>query len=135
MDRNGHAEVGLILLHELQVSLSSFARQKTPQWFVHFMPQGACWNSPMRPHREAVMATEGRGGAGQLGAYWRERDLVPEQVDRWRQAALDANAQPLRMAEQKGLEKRKKQDQREIRRLQMELRRKGKGLAAAAALL
>jgi hypothetical protein len=55
--------------------------------------------------------------ATELGAYCRKRGLFPEQVDRLRQAAQDANAQPLlRMAEQKDLEKRHQQDQREIRR-------------------
>jgi hypothetical protein len=40
--------------------------------------------------------------ATELGAYCRVRGLFPEQVDRWRQAAQDANAQPLlTMAEQK----------------------------------
>jgi hypothetical protein len=57
-------------------------------------------------------------------------------VDRWRQAAQDANAQPLpTMADQKDLEKRHQADQREIKRLQQELRRKDKALAEAAALL
>ena len=38
----------------------------------------------------------------EMSAYCRERGLYPEQVDRWRQAAQDANAQPLlTMAEQK----------------------------------
>jgi len=50
-----------------------------------------------------------------LGAYCRERGLFPEQVVRWRQAAQDANAQPLlTMAEQKDLEKRHQADLREI---------------------
>ena len=72
----------------------------------------------------------------ELSAYCRERGLYPEQVDRWRQAAQDANAQPLlTMAEQKDLEKRHQADQREIKRLQQELRRKDKALAEAAALL
>jgi Tfp pilus assembly protein FimV len=62
--------------------------------------------------------------------------LFPDQVDRWHQAAQDANAQPLlTMAEHKDLEKRHQQDQREIRRLQQELRRKDKALAEAAGLL
>jgi uncharacterized small protein (DUF1192 family) len=57
-------------------------------------------------------------------------------VDRWRQAAQDANANSmLTMADQKDLEKRHQQDQREIKRLQQELRRKDKALAEAAALL
>ena len=50
--------------------------------------------------------------------------------------ALDANANAvLTMAEQRDLEKRHQQDQREIRRLQQELRRKDRALAEAAALL
>lgn len=62
--------------------------------------------------------------------------LFPEQVDRWLQAAQDANAQPLlTMADQKDLQKRHQEDQREIKRLQQELRRKDKALAEAAALL
>ena len=74
--------------------------------------------------------------ATELAAYCRERGLFPEQVDRWRQAAQDAIAQPLlTMAEQKDLEKRHQADQREIKRLQQELRRKDKALAEAAALL
>ena len=50
--------------------------------------------------------------------------------------ALDANAQPLlTMSDQKDLQKRHQEDQREIKRLQQELRRKEKALAEAAALL
>ena len=74
--------------------------------------------------------------ATELGAFCRERGLYPEQVDRWRQAAQDANANSmLTMTDQKDLEKRHQQDQREIKRLQQELRRKDKALAEAAALL
>ena len=82
-----------------------------------------------------VLETAGLNST-ELAAYCRERGLFPEQVDRWRQAAQDANAQPLlTMAEQKDLEKRHQADQREIKRLQHELRRKDKALAEAAALL
>ena len=64
-----------------------------------------------------VLETAGLN-ATELGAYCRERGLFPEQVNRWRQAATDANAKPvLTMAEQK------------------ELQRKEKALAEAAALL
>jgi Tfp pilus assembly protein FimV len=74
--------------------------------------------------------------ATELGGYCRERGLFPEQVDRWQQAAQDANAQPLlTMADQKDLQRRHQEDQREIKRLQQELRRKDKALAEAAALL
>lgn len=65
-----------------------------------------------------------------LNGYCRERGLFSEQVNRWRQAAQDANAQPLlTMAYQKDLQKRHQEDQREIKRLQQELRRKDKALA------
>ena len=82
-----------------------------------------------------VLETAGLN-ATELGGYCRERGLYPEQVDRWRKAAQDANAQPfLTMADQTDLQKRHQEDQREIKRLQQELRRKDKALAEAAALL
>ena len=69
--------------------------------------------------------------ATELSAYCRERGLFPEQVDRWRQTAQDANANAvLTMAEQRDLEKRHQQDQKEIKQLKQDLRRKGKALAA-----
>ena len=47
-----------------------------------------------------------------------------------------ANAQPLlSMDDQKNLQKRHQEDQRQIKMLQQELRRKDKALAEAAALL
>ena len=74
--------------------------------------------------------------ATELSAYCRQKGLYPEQVDRWRQASQDANEKPvLTMKEQKGLEKLRAQDQREIKQLKQELRRKEKTLAEAAALL
>ena len=82
-----------------------------------------------------VLETAGLNAA-ELGGYCRERRLFPEQVDRWRQAAQDANAQPLlTMADQKDLQKRHQEDLREVKRLRQELRRKDKALAEAAALL
>jgi len=62
--------------------------------------------------------------------------MYPEQVDRWRQAAQDANAQPLlTKADQKDLQKRHQEEQLEIKRVQQGLRRKDKALTEAAALL
>jgi transposase-like protein len=82
-----------------------------------------------------VLETAGLN-ATELGGYCRERGLYPEQVDRWRKAAQDANAQPLlTMSDQKDLQKRHHEAQREIKRLQQELRRKDKAQAEAAALL
>ena len=74
--------------------------------------------------------------ATELSAYCRQKGLYPEQVERWRQAAQDANEKPvLTMKEQKELEKLRAQDQREIKALKQELRRKEKAMAEMAALL
>ena len=74
--------------------------------------------------------------ATELSAYCRERGLYPEQVERWRQAAKDANEKPvLTLKEQKELEKLRAQDQREIKALKKELQRKEKAMAEMAALL
>ena len=82
-----------------------------------------------------VLETAGLN-ATELSAYCRQKGLYPEQVDRWRQAAQDANEKPdLTMKEQKELEKLRAQDQWEIKQLKQELRRKEKALAEAAALL
>jgi transposase-like protein len=73
-----------------------------------------------------------RLNATELGGYCRERGLFPEQLARWRQAALDANSQPLRtMTDQKDLQKQHQEDQPEIKRLQQDLRRKDKALTEA----
>ena len=72
----------------------------------------------------------------ELSAYCRQKGLYPEQVDRWRQAAQDANEKPvLTIKEQKELEKLRAQDQREIKQLKQELRRKEKAMPEMAALL
>jgi transposase-like protein len=82
-----------------------------------------------------VMETAGLN-ATELSAYCRERGLFPEQVERWRQAAQDANEKPLlTLREQKKLEKLRAQDQREIKALKKELQRKEKAMAERAALL
>jgi transposase len=71
-----------------------------------------------------------------LSTYCRERGLYQEQVERWRQASQDANKKPvLTLREQRQLEKLRAQDQREIKPLQKERRKKEKDLAEAAALL
>ena len=74
--------------------------------------------------------------ATELSAYCRERGLYTEQVERWRQAAQDANEKTvLTLKEQKELEKLRAQDQREIKALKKELQRKEKAMAEMAALL
>ena len=64
-----------------------------------------------------VLETAGLN-ATELSAYCRERGLYPEQVERWRQASQDANEKPvLTLTEQKDLDRRHQQDQREIKQL------------------
>ena len=92
-----------------------------------------CWSAADK--FTVVLETAGLN-ATELSAYCRQKGHYPEQVDRWRQAAQDANEKPvLTMKEQKELEKLRAQDQREIKQLKQELRRKEKALAEAAALL
>ena len=82
-----------------------------------------------------VLETAGLN-ATELSAYCRQKGLYPEQVDRWRKAAQDANEKPvLTTKEQKELEKLRALDQREIKALKQELRRKEKAMAEMAALL
>ncbi len=71
-----------------------------------------------------------------LSVYCPDRDLFPDQVERWRQAGQHANAKPvLTMAEQKQLEKLRAHGQREIKALKQELQLKEKVMAEMAALL
>lgn len=82
-----------------------------------------------------VLETAGLN-ATELSAYCRERGLYTEQVERWRQAAQDANEKPvLTLKEQKELKKHRTQDQLEINALRKELQRKEKAMAEMAALL
>ena len=65
-----------------------------------------------------VLETASLNGT-ELGGYCRERGLYPEQVGRWNKAAQDANALPLlTMSDQKDLQKRHQEAQREIKRRQ-----------------
>ena len=70
----------------------------------------------------------------QLSEYCRRKGLYPEQITRWKEAAIDGNessSRPLTKAEMQALKK----DRKKIRRLEKELGRKDKALAEAAALL
>jgi len=74
--------------------------------------------------------------ATDLSAYCRERGLFPDHVERWRQAAQDANEKPeLTVKEQRKLEKLRDQDQRKIKALKKELQRKEKAMAEMAELM
>ena len=69
----------------------------------------------------------------ELARYCREKGLYVEQVDAWRQACMQANAN----AEENAREDREnsRQSKKRIKQLEKELRKKDKALAETAALL
>jgi transposase-like protein len=69
----------------------------------------------------------------EVSAYCRERGLYPEQVEAWRDACMNANADAAQQAKQH--RQARKEEQKRLRKLERELRRKDKALAETAALL
>jgi len=69
----------------------------------------------------------------ELSEYCRKKGLYPEQIQRWREAALKGYEQDEKIQRQDS--SKRKQDQRKIKKLESELRRKDKALAETAALL
>ena len=69
----------------------------------------------------------------ELSAYCREKGLYPEQVQRWKEACLQGAGQQI--DQEKSAQKQKKQDQRTIKKLKAEVRRKDKVLAETTSLL
>ncbi len=67
----------------------------------------------------------------ELGEYCRRKGLYPQQISSWRQACLQANASAAATVDRQKL----RQQGKEIKQLEAELRRKEKALAEAAALL
>jgi transposase-like protein len=69
----------------------------------------------------------------ELSAYCRERGLYPEQIRVWREACELANDWD--SIQNKRLQENRKADEKQIKELKRELRRKEKALAETAALL
>ena len=69
----------------------------------------------------------------ELSEYCRRKGLYPEQVQRWREAALKGYELEEKIQHQHSHSRKK--DQRKIKKLESELRRKEKALAETAALL
>lgn len=69
----------------------------------------------------------------ELAEYCRRKGLYVEQIEAWRKACLQANANSV--AKAKAQREQTKQDRKQIKKLEQELRRKDKALAEAAALL
>ncbi|MBF5058496.1 transposase IS3/IS911 family protein [Alcanivorax sp. 521-1] len=68
-----------------------------------------------------------------FSAYCRERGLYPEQVEAWRASCMSANAKTGEHDAQS--RQARKQEQKRVKKLERELRRKDKALAETAALL
>ena len=69
----------------------------------------------------------------ELAEYCRQKGLYVEQIEAWRKACLQANANSV--AKAKAQREQTKQDRKQIKKLEQELRRKDKALAETAALL
>jgi len=69
----------------------------------------------------------------EVSAYCRERGLYPEQVEAWRDVCMKANDEAPAQAKQ--FRQARKAEQKRLRKLERELRRKDKALAETAALL
>jgi len=69
----------------------------------------------------------------ELAEYCREKGLYVEQIEAWRKACLQANADSA--AQARAQREQTKKDRKQIRKLEKELHRKEKALAEAAALL
>ena len=68
-----------------------------------------------------------------LSEYCRSKGLYAEQIEQWKQAALSGYQRPIKKTKHNTLEHKK--EQKKIKRLEAELRRKDKALAETAALL
>ena len=87
------------------------------------------WTSAGR--LEAVLTTAAMDEAGK-SAWCRSNGVYPQELEQWRQAAIQALAEP---EEARASPQQTKQDRRRIKELERELQRKEKALAEAAALL
>lgn len=69
----------------------------------------------------------------ELSKYCREKGLYPEQVQQWKQSCISGNETDYQQRQKWSLER--KSDQKRIKELEKELRRKEAALAETAALL
>jgi transposase-like protein len=90
---------------------------------------GRVWTAAAR--LEAVIATAALEETAR-SAWCREHGVYPQELQRWRQSATQALAQP---EEARASPQQTKHDRRRIKELERELRRKDRALAETAALL
>jgi len=107
---------GQTLQRWLSDALSRPARERT-------------WTAAVR--LEAVIATAAMDEVSR-SAWCRQNGVYPQQLQQWRQSAVQALADP---EEARASPQQTKQDRRRIRELEREVRRKDRALAETAALL
>ena len=113
--------------HEIGVSASTLERWRSDALLRPASQR--IWTAAAR--MDAVLSTAAMDEAGK-SAWCRASGVYPQELEAWRQAAMQALAEP---EEVRASPKQTKQDRRRIKELERELRRKDKALAEAAALL
>jgi transposase-like protein len=106
--------------------------QTLERWRSDVLSQPArerVWTAPAR--LEALIATAGMDEAAR-SAWCREHGVYAQQLQQWRESAMQALAEP---EEARASPQQTKQDRRRIKELEREVRRKDKALAETAALL
>jgi hypothetical protein len=112
---------------ELGVSVSTLERWRA-EALAEPEPQRR-WTATAR--LEAVIATAAMDESAK-SAWCREQGVYPSELERWRESAAAALAEP---EEARASPQKTRRDQRRIRDLERELKRKDKALAETAALL
>ena len=134
------------LLPPYNLTVAELARQEgiSPATLYNWRKQAKSEGRPVPGHTnkseqwsaEAKLATvieTATLSEAELSEYCRKKGLYPDQVHRWKAESLQGFA---RSAEQeKALRQQSRNDKKEIKKLQRELRHKEKALAEAAALL
>jgi len=113
--------------HELGVGIDTLER-----WRSEALARPArdrSWTAAAR--LDAVLTTAAMDAAGQ-SAWCRANGVYPQELAKWRQAAIEALAAP---EEVRASPQQTRQDRRRIKELERDLRRKEKALAETAALL
>lgn len=109
------------------------------QWRKMAQTSGAAVNEPKKLEkisvlRKMAMVVETAAlNEAELGEYCRKQGVYPEQIKAWREACEQATAGNLVPASH--LREARNTDQKRIKELERELRRKDKALAETAALL
>lgn len=116
-----------VVAREIGVGVSTLERWRADA--LSMPARERTWTAPAR--FDAVLTTAAMDEASR-NAWCREHGVYPQELQRWRQAANQALADP---EEVRASPQQTKQDRRRILELERELRRKDKALAETAALL